>query len=233
MRREEFDHLIRAVGDALGRSEIIVIGSQSILGARPDVRQFPERLVMSTEVDFLPAPDPDELLADQIDSDLGELSQFFETYGVYAEGVSMKTAKLSPGWEGRLVSYETEATNGVVARCLDPHDLAAAKLIAGRDHDYDFCRVLLLSGFVSPDVVRVRLTETPDVDPAIRDRAVLWLGAQDIPEPAGIEVDQQRALEQHRQERQRADPAAPSGDIPAGESRTQGRRARGGNRARS
>ena len=36
MKRHELEHLIRAAGAITGSDEIIVIGSQAILGARPD-----------------------------------------------------------------------------------------------------------------------------------------------------------------------------------------------------
>lgn len=179
MRRDQFDHLIRAVGRVLDRTEIIVIGSQSILGARADLDRFPEPLVQSTDVDFLPVPDPDEALADRIDALLGELSPFHETHGVYAEGVGANTATLPTGWKARLIRYESGATKGVAALCLEPHDLAVAKLIAGRAHDYGFCRALISSGLVAPDVIRERLAGTPDVRPVVRNRVTSWLEAQD------------------------------------------------------
>lgn len=178
MRRDQFDHLIRAVGRVLDRTEIVVIGSQSILGARADLDRFPEPLVHSMEVDFLPVPDPGEALADRIDALLGELSPFHDTHGVYAEGVGSNTAKLPPGWEERLVRYESAGTGGVAALCLEPHDLAVAKLIAGRQHDYSFCRALISSALVAPDVIRERLASTPDVDSMVQQRVVSWLEAE-------------------------------------------------------
>jgi hypothetical protein len=45
---------------------------------------------------------------------------------------------LPEGWKDRLVSVSNENTRGVVARCLEPHDLAVAKLVAGREKDLDF-----------------------------------------------------------------------------------------------
>ena len=34
MKREDLEHIIRAAGDVLGESEVIIVGSQAILGAR-------------------------------------------------------------------------------------------------------------------------------------------------------------------------------------------------------
>ncbi len=226
MRRDQFDHLIRAVGHILGRSEVIVIGSQSIPGAVPELDHFPEALVKSNEVDFLPLPDPDETLADRIDAFLGELSQFHETHGVYPEGVGAGTAKLPSGWEERLIRYETEATGGVRAMCLEPHDLAVAKLIAGREHDYNFCRALVSSGMVSITLVEERLATTPEVDPAAQSRVRSWLGAQEAPDLDSSEVDQQRALDVHRVAHENDD-AGRFGDIGLRRLDEQGRGAQG------
>ncbi len=178
MRREQFDHLVRAVGRILDRTEVVVIGSQSVLGAFPDLERFPEPLVRSVEVDFLPMPDPEEALADRIDAFLGELSAFHQTHGVYGEGVGERTAKVPPGWQDRLIRYRNEATSGVTALCLEPHDLAVSKLIAGRPKDYEFCTALVSSGLVDPKVVQDRLVATADVDPVVRSTIVSWLAAR-------------------------------------------------------
>jgi len=49
MKRHELEHLIRAAGAITGAEEIIVIGSQAILAARPD---SPEALLRSSERGF-------------------------------------------------------------------------------------------------------------------------------------------------------------------------------------
>jgi hypothetical protein len=45
-------------------------------------------------------------------------------------GVSPTTAVLPRVWEDRLVRFSNENTNGAAAHCLDPLDLAYAKLAA-------------------------------------------------------------------------------------------------------
>ena len=179
MRRDEFDHLIRAAGRVLGRRELIVIGSQSILGALADFDQFPEPLLKSVEVNILPSLSPDEESVDLVDAFLGELSEFHRSHGVYADGVDLTTAKLPEGWQGRLLAYQSEGTDGITALCLEPHDLAVSKLVAGRYSDYEFCRALLGSGIADPSVVRERLADTPDLDPSVRERVVAWMDGQE------------------------------------------------------
>ena len=42
---------------------------------------------------------------------------------------------LPEGWRARLVRFESPATNGVTAWCLETHDLWLSKAVAGRDKD--------------------------------------------------------------------------------------------------
>ena len=49
MRRHELEHLIRAAAAITNEYEIVVIGSQSILGAVPDA---PAELLQSMEADM-------------------------------------------------------------------------------------------------------------------------------------------------------------------------------------
>lgn len=61
MRRSQLEHLIRAAAAITDQYEIMIIGSQSILGAVPDA---PDDLLQSMEADLYPPYRPD--LADLI-----------------------------------------------------------------------------------------------------------------------------------------------------------------------
>lgn len=50
MKRSELEHLILAAGSIADHSEIVVIGSQSVLGQFPDA---PVTLLVSAEADVL------------------------------------------------------------------------------------------------------------------------------------------------------------------------------------
>lgn len=102
MLREDLEHLIRSVGTILRDDEVIIIGSQSILGTF-DEGVLPIQVTLSMEADILPFNDPDLAKADKIDGILGEDSLFHETHGIYAQGVDITTAILPPGWRDRLV----------------------------------------------------------------------------------------------------------------------------------
>ncbi|HYQ93835.1 MAG TPA: hypothetical protein VEP70_03255, partial [Burkholderiales bacterium] len=71
MKRSELEHLIRAAGRIAGGREIVVIGSQAVLGQFPDA---PVALLASMEADLYPKNDPG--LADKVDGAIGEGSRF-------------------------------------------------------------------------------------------------------------------------------------------------------------
>lgn len=159
MRRDQLEHIVRAAGAILDEPEVIVIGSQSILGSVAEAR-LPPAATRSVEADIVALNDEDERRSTLVDGTIGELSPFHETFGVYARGVGERTARLPRGWRGRLVPLSNENTRGVTGWCLEPHDLVVAKLLAGRPHDLEFCGALLGAGIVDLETVRARLSET-------------------------------------------------------------------------
>jgi hypothetical protein len=165
MTREQFEHAVRAAGAVLGVDEVVVIGSQAIHATVQG--DLPEEAVRSVEVDVALAEDPEGRQADLVDGSIGEASMFHSTFGYYAQGVTTMTATLPRGWENRLVAYETPATNGVTALCLEVHDLWISKAVAGRPKDLEFCRALLDRRIVDRDVLAARVAEVSDLDPRI------------------------------------------------------------------
>jgi hypothetical protein len=97
-------------------------------------------MAMSREADlFAFGVDADEVerIADQLE-EIGQLSQFDDTHGYYADGVGPETAILPPGWRNRSKTYQSPATNGVMAIVPHPQDIAASKLYAGRQKDLEW-----------------------------------------------------------------------------------------------
>jgi hypothetical protein len=74
--RRQLEHLLRAAGEIAADDEIVVIGSQAILGQFPDA---PASMRVSVEADLFPLNHPER--ADLIDGSIGELSPFHETFG--------------------------------------------------------------------------------------------------------------------------------------------------------
>ena len=166
MKRVEFDHAIRAAGAVLGEREVLVIGSQAVHASLPE--PIPAEAERSIEVDIVPFLDPDGLKADLIDGSIGEASLFQQTFGFYAQGVSETTAVLPKGWRDRLIEYEAPGTSGVVAWCLELHDLWISKAVAGHPKDLEFCRALLEMDAVETSVLHDRREATDNLKDAIR-----------------------------------------------------------------
>jgi len=153
MTREQLEHLIRAAAIIAEDTEIVVIGSQAIFGLLPDP---PDELCRSMEADLWPRNHPERW--DLVDGSLGELSPFHETFGYYAQGVGPETATLPQGWEARLVPLPTRGATGL---CLEVHDLAISKYVAGREKDLEFTAGALRHGLVRAEVLFERLAATP------------------------------------------------------------------------
>jgi hypothetical protein len=151
--REQLEHAIRAACDVANDTDLLIFGSQAILGEYPDVTW---ELRASIEVDVQPLNRPDAI--DMIDGALGELSRFHETHGFYVHGVSIETATLPPGWRGRTVPVSHPRwTRGNTGHCLEAHDLAASKLCAFREKDRAFVRVLINERLVDVDILQERV----------------------------------------------------------------------------
>lgn len=171
MTRDQLEHAIRAACDVSEDTELLIFGSQAILGEHPEA---PPGLRASIEVDVQPKNFPDA--TDRIDGALGELSLFHQTYGFYVHGVLIESATLPEGWEQRTVPVSHEvSTRGNVGHCLESHDLAASKLAAFREKDRDFVRLLLVERLVDGEELAKRLEALP-VDAAHVRRLETWVG---------------------------------------------------------
>ena len=155
MKRSDLEHVIRAAGAIAEDSEIVVIGSQSILGQFPDA---PSSLLRSAEADVFPLHHAER--ADLIDGSIGEGSPFHELYGYYAQGVGFETATLPAGWRDRLIRVSNPNTSGVTGLCLEVHDLAISKYVAGRDKDFEFTQELARHSLIDQETLLKRLEQT-------------------------------------------------------------------------
>ena len=163
MTRAQLEHVIRAACTIADDDELIVIGSQAILGQFP---QAPDELLVSVEADVYPRHHPER--AELIEGAIGELSLFHETFGYYADGVAAETATLPREWEERLVAIHGPGTAGNTGWALEVHDLLISKLVAGRDKDQRFVAIALAHRLADTETLVARLAET-EVEPAIRD----------------------------------------------------------------
>ena len=155
MRRLDLEHVIRASGAIADDHEIIVIGSQAILGQFPDAQVS---LLASMETDIYPKNKPE--LAEKVDGAIGEGSSFHAEFGYYAQGVGPETAVLPRGWGKRLVKVNNENTSGVTGLCLEVHDLAIFRYVAGRPKDLEFTRELARHKMIDRNTLIKRLNDT-------------------------------------------------------------------------
>jgi hypothetical protein len=185
MNREQLEHAIRAACQIIQRSEVIVVGSQAILGTYDDVA-LPAEATMSRECDILPIADSNEeiaRLADVIEGVAGEWSPFDEEHGFSIDGVDLTTVVLPEGWRPRLVKVQNDNTAGTsgdtqfTGWCLEPHDLCAAKLCAGREKDLNFVRALIEANLVDRVLIVERLGMVDRSSSATAQRAMSWLGS--------------------------------------------------------
>ena len=110
---------------------------------------------MSIEADLYPVDDPSK--AEVLSAAIGEDSQFHDTFGIYADGVSETTSTLPDGWRDRLVKVQNENTGGAIAWCIDPTDLAIAKHVAGREKDVEFTAAMVQHGIIDHSAFLERL----------------------------------------------------------------------------
>jgi hypothetical protein len=159
--REQLEHLIRAAAVIADDPDIVVIGSQAILGQFP---QAPALMRVSVEADLFPLNHPER--SDLIEGSIGELSPFHQTFGYYAEGVGEETAHLPQGWKERLVVIQNENTRGARGLCLEVHDLLVAKAIAGREKDVSFLSEAAEHRMAKIELLLQRLA-TVEADPEV------------------------------------------------------------------
>lgn len=167
MTRAELEHLIGAAATIADDGEIVVIGSQSVLGQFPDA---PTELCRSMEADVWPRNHPERW--ELVDGSIGELSPFHEAFGYYAQGVGPETAVLPVGWQERLVRVQSARTRGAVGLCLEIHDLLVSKLVAGREKDTDFVRTAIRHRMADRETLARRI----EAAPLAADRRALILG---------------------------------------------------------
>jgi hypothetical protein len=82
VKREDFEHAVRAAGGVLGVDELLVIGSQALHASIQG--EIPEEAARSVEVDVAVRGDTEGRMADLLDGSIGEASMFHATFGYYA-----------------------------------------------------------------------------------------------------------------------------------------------------
>lgn len=178
MTREQLAHVLRAVSRITKDPNVLVIGSQSILGSYSE-DELPLEATGSMEVDTAFFSDPDEAKSRRVDAMIGELSDFHNEFGYYPLGVSVSTGVFPAGWRDRLVTYETSSTEPGRGLCLEPHDCVLDKLVRYDGKDQDFAAALVREGLIDLDILDDRVGTLP-APPAIIERIRNWIDAMRV-----------------------------------------------------
>lgn len=179
MDRQQLAHLLRAACKVADDEDVLVLGSQSILGTY-DEDDLPPQATASIEADLAFLNDPDRAKSDQVEAAIGELSAFHGEYGVYAESIHVSTATLPDGWRDRLTTWPVQSSLPARPWFLEPHDLAISKLVRGDEKDRAFVGALLDQNMLDVATLRERVGMLPhDVDERVTPRMQGWLNHYD------------------------------------------------------
>lgn len=143
---------------------IIVFGSSSLFGSIPEADEEFELIRNSLDADFVLDPF-DEAIAKVTHDALGRTSPFEQQFGYHADIVRPLAYENFPDdWETRVVPLA--GCKGVLS--LEPHDMAVAKLLAGRPKDFNLLTDLIRAGPLDPSIIRDRLRGTAMTEVWIR-----------------------------------------------------------------
>lgn len=152
MKKRELEHIIRAAAAVTNEKIFVVIGSQAVLVQHP---KAPVDMLVSNEVDLYPLHAP--ALADVIEGAIGRDSPFHREFHYYADGVGPETATFPEGWQRRAYKLKNDKTGGATAVCPEIHDIAAAKMLAGREKDLQWVQSGIDAGLIDRQLLQDRL----------------------------------------------------------------------------
>ena len=155
MRLDSLKHIARAVSAMLDGDRLIVFGSASLLASFPELGELQGSPLRQTyDADLIPYPFEEEVGL-MLDEAFGEDRGFHQRFGYHADIVRPKVTETFPkGWEDRLVALE-----GVdFVYCLEPHDMAAAKCLVGREKDSAQLKFLINGAYLDPELLQKRVS---------------------------------------------------------------------------
>jgi hypothetical protein len=130
--------------------KIVIFGSGSALCTHPDLDEVSDTYSNTLDVDFVFEP-WDNLTGQMLEDALGRESLFFDRYKYFGDFIRPAVfANFPPDFRDRLVPLE--GCPNVWA--LDPHDMAVAKLWAGREKDLKLLSILLATDRLDEAKVR-------------------------------------------------------------------------------
>lgn len=149
---------------------VVVFGSSSLFGTYPGANSEHEWIHRSDDADFVLDPFDDSTARIAHDA-VGRDSELESATGYHADIIRpIAFENFPPGWQDRLVP--PDGWPGVF--CLEPHDMAVAKLFPGRPKDIGLLADLIRMGRLDPVEVQRRLREMEMMEKwIVRSHAVL------------------------------------------------------------
>ena len=132
----------------------LIVGSQAIFA----VTDFPPEIVRkSVECDYLLQKDLANLRP-LLTEKLGIFSDYQQRTGFFADILGLATVVLPTDWEKRLIELKNNKSE-TIAFCVEIHDVAVSKLMAGREKDFEFLQVSFQSDYLNVEtfVERVKM----------------------------------------------------------------------------
>jgi hypothetical protein len=133
VRRSELAHILRSACDVTHDPEILVIGSQAILGSF-DEDELPREVLVSIEADVAFLNDPEEHKSDAVDGAIGEDSRFHESFGIYGQGVSIST-RHTPDGMARAIDLVSRSRGRREQGCLSRSPRSCPAKARGRPRE--------------------------------------------------------------------------------------------------
>ncbi len=156
MRLDSLIHITNAVAAMLDGERLVVFGSASLLASFPELGAKGGSPLLNTyDADIIPYPFEEEVGL-MLDESFGEDRKFHQKFGYHADIVRPRVTETFPlGWEDRLVALADQKS----VFCLDPHDMAAAKCLIGREKDSSQIRYLLENKYLERELLGQRVSE--------------------------------------------------------------------------
>ncbi len=180
MRLSQFFHIARASCAVADVEYVAVFGSNAILPWLNDLdirdmREFINPAHVSRELDLCIGDGKDDSLNTLVDGTIGELSQFDETFGVYAHPNPTEGLFQAPcSWQKRI-RIEKEPVSGV--KIIVPHylDLTVSKIIVGRPKDTEFALSVIRIFKVRLEQIEELFEEYVEEHPGEKEKALMHL----------------------------------------------------------
>lgn len=98
---------------------------------------------------------------------------FHQTHGFYVHGMPIESAIMPHGWQQRTTPI-SDPISGKTGFCIEIHDLAASKIVAYREKDREFVRLLLIEKLIDSKILAERI-DALKIEEKWREHLLRWV----------------------------------------------------------